>query len=74
MYRTNPMKISYETKSELLQKLEAIKENISKADKEYQFAFARGDFESCGVWKNTLAFNRKLFGYHIKYQIKRGWL
>ena len=68
------MKLHYSNKNELLEKLEAIKADIAEADKNYQHAFARGDFNECGVHRNTLSRNRNLFAIHKKYQIKRGWL
>ena len=68
------MKLHYSNKTELLEKLEEIKADIAEADKNYQHAFARGDFNECGVHRNTLSRNRNLFAIHKKYQIKRGWL
>ena len=68
------MKLHYSNKTELLEKLEAIKKDISVADEKYQHAFARGDFNECGVHRNTLSRNRNLFAIHKRYQIKKGWL
>ena len=68
------MRLNFDSKLELLEKLEAIKKDISVADEKYQHAFARGDFNECGTHRNTLSLHRRVFGAHKKYQIKRGWL
>lgn len=74
MATTKIMRLNFDSKLELLEKLEAIKKDISVADEKYQHAFARGDFNECGIHRNTLSRNRNLFAIHKKYQIKRGWL
>ena len=40
------MNIHYETKTELIEKMEALKVDINEADEKYQQALARGDFDT----------------------------
>ena len=69
----NQMNIHYETKTELVEKMTAIKIDINVADAKYQQALARGDFDTCGKYSNERAKLRNLFAKLLKYKFKRGW-
>ena len=68
------MNIHYETKTELVEKMEALKVDINVADEHYQQALARGDFDTCGKYSNERAQYRRTFAKLLKYKIKRKWL
>jgi len=68
------MNIHYETKTELVEKMEALKVDINEADEKYQQALARGDFDTCGKYSNERAQYRRIFAKLLKYKIKRKWL
>ena len=68
------MNIHYETKTELIEKMEALKVDINEADEKYQQALARGDFDTCGKYSNERSKLRNMFAKCLKFKIKRGWL
>ena len=62
------------TQTELAEKMEALKVDINAADKLYQRALARGDFDTCGRYSNQRAKLRNMFAKCLKFKMKRGWL
>ena len=62
------------TKTELQEKMEALKVDINDADEKYQQALARGDFDTCGKYSNERDQYRRTFAKCLKFKIKRGWL
>ena len=62
------------SKTELAEKMEALKIDINEADEKYQQALARGDFDTCGKYSNERAQYRRTFAKCLKFKIKRGWL
>ena len=62
------------SKTELQEKMEALKVDINEADEKYQQALARGDFDTCGKYSNERAQYRRTFAQCLKFKIKRGWL
>jgi len=68
------MNLHYETKTELVDKMEALKIDINEADEKYQQALARGDFDTCGKYSNERAQYRRTFAKLLKYKMKRKWL
>ena len=63
------MNIHYETKTELIEKMEALKVDINEADEKYQQALARGDFDTCGKYSNERAQYRRTFAKCLKFKI-----
>jgi len=73
----NPMKTNYLlslSKTELVEKMEALKVDINVADEKYQQALARGDFDTCGKYSNERAQYRRTFAKCLKFKMKRKWL
>ena len=68
------MKLHYSNKSELLDKIAEVKTKVNEADQQYQFAFARADYKTCGKFSNERAAYRNQMAKLLKYKIKRGWL
>jgi len=68
------MKIHYSNKSELLDKIAEVRTKVNEADQQYQFAFARADYKTCGKFSNERAAYRNQMAKLLKYKIKRGWL
>ena len=62
------------TKTELQDKMEALKVDINEADEKYQQALARGAFATCGKYSNERAQYSRTFAKCLKFKIKRGWL
>ena len=68
------MNIHYETKNELIDKMEALKVDIYVADEKYHQSLARGDFDTCGKYSNERAQYRRTFAKCLKFKMKRKWL
>ena len=62
------------SKTELVEKMEALKVDINVADEKYQQALARGDFDTCGKYSNERAQYRRTFAKCLKFKMKRKWL
>ena len=73
MATTKMMNLNFETKTELFEKIAEVREQVNAADKQYQHAFARADYVTCGKYSNERAKYRNQMGKLLKYKIKRGW-
>tara|TARA_R100001163_G_C4875475_1_gene75291 strand:- start:277 stop:483 length:207 start_codon:yes stop_codon:yes gene_type:complete len=68
------MNLHFESKTELLNKIAEVRTKVNQADQQYQFAFARADYKTCGKFSNERAVYRNQMAKLLKYKIKRGWL
>ena len=73
MATTKMMNLNFETKTELFDKIAEVRELVNTADQNYQFAFARADYVTCGKYSNERAKHRNVMAKLLKYKIKRGW-
>ena len=68
------MKLHFDNKNELLDKIAEVRTKVNEADEQYQFAFARADYKACGKFSNERAVYRNQMAKLLKYKMKRGWL
>ena len=68
------MNLHFDNKTELLDKIAEVRTKVNEADQQYQFAFARADYKTCGKFSNERAAYRNQMAKLLKYKIKRGWL
>tara|TARA_R100000773_G_scaffold11953_4_gene11046 strand:+ start:5568 stop:5774 length:207 start_codon:yes stop_codon:yes gene_type:complete len=68
------MKLHFDNKNELLDKIAEVRTKVNEADEQYQFAFARADYKTCGKFSNERAVYRNQMAKLLKYKMKRGWL
>ena len=68
------MNLHFDNKTELLDKIAEVRAKVNEADQQYQFAFARADYKTCGKFSNERATYRNQMAKLLKYKIKRGWL
>jgi len=68
------MNLHFDSKTELLDKIAEVRTKVNEADQQYQFAFARADYKTCGKFSNERAIYRNQMAKLLKYKIKRGWL
>jgi hypothetical protein len=68
------MNLHFDNKTELLDKIAEVRTKVNEADQQYQFAFARADYKTCGKFSNERALYRNQMAKLLKYKIKRGWL
>jgi hypothetical protein len=68
------MNLHFDNKTELLDKIAEVRTKVNEADQQYQFAFARADYKTCGKFSNERAIYRNQMAKLLKYKIKRGWL
>jgi|TARA_Y100000052_G_C2927599_1_gene72326 hypothetical protein len=68
------MNLHFDNKTELLDKIAEVRTKVNEADQQYQFAFARADYKTCGKFSNERAIYRNQMAKLLKYKIKKGWL
>ena len=48
------MRLNFDSKLELLDKIAEVRTKVNEADEKYQFAFARADYKTCGKYSSLL--------------------